>query len=191
MNKLIKLSETHYIIIDDSQIKKDDWCLLDNNVGMSTGYQILKCLEARPKHGEYDFQDNSGLFYTGRCKKITHSTRPESIGTGWMQTVSPLLLSEVEEVIREYSTYELFKKVDGSCDKGEYEHWLFEQGFKAHQELVKDKLFTLEDIRRAILQGRVREGKVTPKYTIEEIIQSLLPKTEWEIIFNEGKIKLL
>ena len=27
MKKMIKLSDTHYIIVDDSEIKEGDWCV--------------------------------------------------------------------------------------------------------------------------------------------------------------------
>lgn len=33
MNKLIKLSDTHYIVVDDSEIKAEDWY-----VGWETNY---------------------------------------------------------------------------------------------------------------------------------------------------------
>ena len=88
-----------------------------------------------------------------------------------------------------------------------YKHG-FVEGFKAHQELVKDKLFTTEDIRKAIkmaweadsIDGTVdlnvvlhygNNNDLRTKWSEEEIIQSLLPKTEWDIEFIDGKIKLL
>ena len=64
----------HIYITNSEEIKEGDWCLLDNNVGMSTGFQVLKCLKANVEDGEYDFEDETGLFYTGRCKKIILTT---------------------------------------------------------------------------------------------------------------------
>ena len=41
-------------------------------------------------------------------------------------------------------TYKLFCEVDGTCDRGQYEHLLFDSGFKKAQEL-NDKKFSLEE----------------------------------------------
>lgn len=178
--KLIKLSDTHYIVVDNSEIKEsfDGYCLDD---------------ERNIRHGRSD------LHTLSLSKKITYSTQPELLGNGWMQSVKPLLLSEVEEAINGYSTYELFKKVDGTCEKGEYEHWLFEQGFNAHKELVKDKLFTVEDIVNAYELG-IEDSENVRLFGKKDVIakfrdtieKSLLHQTEWEVTFDEqGKLKLI
>ena len=68
-------------------------------------------------------------------------------------------------------------------------------GFNAHKELVKDKLFTIEDIINVIRMARecdYDELGVDFDRQEEQIIQSLLPKTEWEVEFDEhGKIILI
>jgi len=63
----------HLYFLYDEEIKEDDWCLIDNNVGISTGYQILKCDKSDSKNGWYYFGDMK----TGRCKKIIATTNPE------------------------------------------------------------------------------------------------------------------
>jgi len=70
---------------------------------------------------------------------------------------------------------------------------IFILGFKAYQELVKDKLFTIEDIDNAYIQGKNDESiSGNKKKMREEYLQSLLPKTEWDVEFDEqGKLKLV
>lgn len=71
----------------------------------------------------------------------------------------------------------------------------YQQGFKAHRELVKDKLFTLEQINQAInlayVSGCNGDTYQDCQKFIEEQLE-LLPKTEWDIEFDEqDKIKLI
>jgi hypothetical protein len=62
---------------------------------------------------------------------------------------------------------------------------------KELKELVKDKLFTVEDMRKAYIQGK--HGGITQTYLeFDKFIQSLLPKTEWDVEFDEqGKMRLI
>ena len=69
-------------------------------------------------------------------------------------------------------------------------------GFNAHKELVKDKLFTIEDMRRAMIKCTIKNWKnyslVETKDFAENYIQSLLPKTEWDVEFDkQSKLKLV
>lgn len=188
--KIIKLADTHYIGVDDSEIKGGDWI----------GYPNLK---------QFVPVQYLGGDLTGHEKKITHSTQPlftfnphnhtddEAVMyydfVNGHSAVKPLSLSEVEEAIYGYSTYELFKKIDGSCEKGQYEHWLFEQGFNAHKELVKEKFFTIEDIMEAFTRGYIDGTERTKDitYYADKFHKSLLPKTEWECTIDEqGKIDI-
>lgn len=99
MQKLIKLSDTHYIIVDDSEIK-EDWIVDTNDANF-----IFKITSGYIKdNGHYDWKKYKF--------KITHSTQPDK----GMENVTFISLSEVEE-------------------------------------LVKDKLFTIEDLRRAFDAG--------------------------------------
>jgi hypothetical protein len=140
--KLIKINNIdHYIVVDDSEIKEGDW--YENN-GV-----IFRA--------DNKFDEGNNPNQNEKNKKITHSTQPlgkplfftngfeselslsinglnDTVIENW--GCKKLFLSEVEEAINGYSTYELFKKVGGTCEKGEYEHWLFEQSFNAHKELV-------------------------------------------------------
>ena len=64
-------------------------------------------------------------------------------------------------------------------------------GFNTHKNLIKDKLFTIEDMKKAIEMSR-QYPKDVAGFSNNEILKSLLPKTEWEVEFDEqGKLKLI
>jgi hypothetical protein len=215
--KLIKLSETHYIIVDDSEIKEGDFAL---NV------KIKRLNQAR------------FMFDSTDCKKITHSTQPlENLSCrcryGSIMTFShpckkecqnpklgfnkikPLSLLEVEESINGYSVEkslnELYTKDENLFSM--IDNMSYKIGFSAHKELVKDKLFTIEQVLSIINEiGFVKttheelnyknyqpfitdedgEFWTINKEHIQKYIQSLLTKTEWEVEFDERcKLKLI
>jgi len=169
---LIKLSEDHYIVADDSEI----------NIGDIVAERLLT--------GKYDLftihtlNDIDKL----RQKKIICSTQPESLGTGWMQSVLPLLLSEVKELIGEVNKVEelslkmgLELYVGGNYD---FENGV-RKGYNQALEDNKEKKYTEEDMQWALYEARHHQ-----EHSIEEIIQALQPKTEWEVEFVNGKLKL-
>jgi hypothetical protein len=184
---LIKLSEQHYIVVDDSVIEEGDLVLnpLD---------------EIQTYFKDYNFVES---------KKITHSTQPleedvtfvnniPKIKLGFVK-INPLSLSEVEEAIYGYNIGKLaelhtVKMLDNykSSNKNS-----FIEGFKAHQELMKDKLFTVEDMKKAIQFGidkfhyGLSHETNRKQNMINGFIQSLLPKTEWEVAFKNSKLKLV
>ncbi len=180
MKKLIKLSDTHYIIVDDTEIKEGDIFIHPN-----------KTIERASRD-----LDGRGL------NKITHSTQPLELSTSHINTgkyhfdkIKHLSLSEVEEVINGYSVEKMAEKFVmeklkiSSQAPGVMIGYI--EGFKTHQELVKDKLFTIEDLEKALSQAFLacQDGY---DITTKEIIQSLLPKTEWDIeIDKNNKITLL
>lgn len=180
MKKLIKLSEDHYIIVDDSRKA------LTNKGG--SGYYLGN------NHKIYSISDISNKSVIGQ---ITHSTQPleiikipsevaniQKISWGGIKVLS---LSEVEEAINGYSVDKMAKYHYGNHRKTREFEDGFMLGFKiAHKELTKDKLFTVENMRKAC--DLYRSGK-----TIDTIIQSLLPKeqAEWDIELVDGKIKLI
>lgn len=191
MNKLLKLSETHYIIVDDSEIKVGDYY-----VGWANNYST----EPKQRWVLYNLVSTTN---GDTPRKITHSTQPELLGTGWMQSVLPLFLSEVEEAINGYSVEKMALRELESYFGSNLELtktgkiWVegYEIGFKAHQELVKDKLFTVEKAIQILEEESFGQGAVSRdeyKARVVSKLQSLLPKTEWEVEFDEqGKIKLI
>ena len=177
--KLIRLSEEHYVVVDKSETKPCQ----PANICMAHKTKVCdKC-----------------------CRYLG------------MVVVKKPDLSEVEEAIYGYSVEKMaikdLENFFGSnlelTEKGE--KWVegYKIGFNAHKELVKDKLFTIEDVREAIKMAWEADSKdgtvdlnivlsygnnndLRTKWTEEEIIQSLLPKPEWEVKFDEqGKLKLV
>lgn len=174
--KLIKLSDTHYIIVDDSEIKLNDWVYSMDGVHQWFGL-VLKT-EPLPK-------------------KITHSTQPLYKNDFW--AIKELKLSEVEEAIYGYSIYQ--KALDFAVtskiyiDDEKTHDEVAESLISFHKELVKDKLFTIQDMQKCYEDGFASRGTDSPVkdfqlYAFEEGI--LHSETEWDVTFDEqGKIKLV
>ena len=165
-----KLSEEHYIIVDDSEIKQGDWV-----VGCTR--TVVQCMYPENVHHR-------------DVKKITHSTQPESLGIGWMQSVQPLLLSEVKELLGvldvEKKSYAFIKEIGGTREQ----RLAYIDGYREALEDNKEKKYTEEDMRKAYYQGHKSGLGSENGLTFEHTIQSLQPKTEWEVEFVDGKLKL-
>lgn len=160
--KLIKLNEQHYIIVDDFDIYKEDFVY----------YKSVNNSLNPPKNGIYkvekitnkiiQFYNNEGLVDVSSCKKITHSTQPlEIIATKYKGSVAveemkgfdkikPLPMSEVEEAIYGYGVEKIKKEYNQGNNKDAFTQGIeqgIEIGFNTHKELVKDKLFTIKDMK--------------------------------------------
>lgn len=203
MKKLIKINDEHYVVVDDSEMLPD--VLI---------YDFL----------QKEIKQHSGTFghlkyINDNCKKIIHSTQPLEEIYGYegksidvplytikgFNTIKQLSLSEVEEAINGYSVEKMAYNYDLNAHENVYgQVQAFKAGFKAHENLVKDKLFTTSDLEKAMecvynwmipASGGLYVPKPRPE-TLEELkkryIQSLIP-TEWEVkeITPEGKIILL
>lgn len=178
LSKLIMLPDNHYVIVNDSKINEGDW----------VGYPNLK---------NWVPIQYLGGDLTGGEKKITHSNKPleEDITYRGITkkpvfcffTIKPLYLSEILELIRGYNLGTLaelhsLKMLDEY--KSSNTNSFFE-GFKTAMEITKDKVFTIEDIEKAMIEG------LTIDKFWERCCQSLQPKTEWDVEFDEqGKLKL-
>lgn len=194
--KLIKLNPDHYVVVDDSEIKKGDWIY-----NAEREPSILECVGKGSLRG---------------WQKITHSTQPIDCACSnrgykldtncaernrCFDKVQYLPLQEVKALIGEVDIWQKFKEIDGSCQKGEYEHWLFESGYNQALEDNKEKKYTEEDLRKIFYVG-VQLGINQELYTqlgkplqneeevLDRTIKSLQPKTEWEVEFVDGKLKL-
>ena len=107
MKKLIKLSDSHYVVVDDSEIKEGDWYYDEND--KESLLPIYK-------------RSQDPKFYKG-CKKITHSTEPLEVltalpnyGNGEVtqfgfNKIKPISLSEVEEAINGYSVEKMANEI--------------------------------------------------------------------------------
>lgn len=152
------------------RINEQHYVIIDEDLKIEEGKHFLTKENIPHTNFGWNFGD----------RVIIYSTLP-------LENVSLIKLEDVEEVIN--STYELFKEIDGSCNENEYEHWLFKQGFKAHQELTKDNLFTISDMIRAMrYASEITNNKLS---NIKNYIESVLPKTEWNVDIINDKIILL
>lgn len=210
--KLIKLTDTHYIIVDDSEKKEGDFVY---HPEVSQEYTIVNPLKegdekySKGQHiaqGIYKHKPTTNEWYK-KEKKITHSTQPldrkcsscngEDECIECITLLKPLSLAEVEEAIYGYSvekmadncTNEILPnsshKVTGAFSAG------YEYGFNAHKHLTKDKLFTIEDLRRSIKYARQLNAAANDAFGVEEIISMLRPKTQWDCCISDDKLVIL
>lgn len=193
---LKEVSEVHYIIVDDSEIKVGDIVVEKLLTG---GYELFEI------HTPNDIDEV-------RQKKVTHSTQPlgkplfftnafeselslsvnglnDTVIENW--GCKKLSLSEVEEAINGYSVEKIIRQYTGEeMDRDDKKLYaILHSVLKQYKELVKDKLFTIEDIDKAIEYGHESKMPFNENW-YDEFIQSLLPKTEWEVEFVDGKLKL-
>lgn len=198
MQKLIKLSDTHYIVVDDSEIKVGDWCYsVSNGLIVEPNKKAIDTINSKPMEGI-------------KFLKITHSTQPLEVEPipdekfpKVFDKIKRLSLSEVEEAINGYSIYQ--KALDFAItskiyiDDEKTHDEVAESLISFHKELVKDKLFTVEDM----LNFSWWLNKNLGQYSSDENAHFELkyfnqwkklnpPKTEWDVTFDEqGKIKLI
>jgi len=186
--KLIKVSEDHYVIVDDSRKS-----LLSKG---GSGYYLGH------NHKIYSISDISNKPVIGQ---ITHSTQPleYKFSSFVYKGYDNIPLSEVEEAIYGYSVKKMAQSAFTHPDFGKYKigsvayYNGYKDGFKAHQELTKDKLFTVKQMKKALSvvykdwYQDIGHSENTEDEYYNRIIQSLFPKTEWDIEIVDGKIKLL
>ncbi len=200
--KIVRLSENHYVFATDSEIKKGD--VVCEKL-LTDKYELLTIQTLN----DIDFETQL---------KITHSTQPlePSIKSDKHDNpkefvlIKPLSLSEVEEAIYGYSVEKMAERLYSRViSENEYDFKRgFEIGFNVHKELVKDKLFTVEDMINAFVagtnsgvnyeslvdydSGNSEEAEDFAKSEFEEFKKSLLPKTEWDAEIDEqGNLKLI
>jgi len=198
--KLIKLTNYHYIIVDNSEIKVNDWFF-------NTVQGNIYCNNIPDYNVNKDY-----------LKKITHSTQPleqyvnirtqEDRDNGML----PSVLMVKQDVVTPFSLLEV-KELIGEVDveKKAYEYAIndfddyafcgYVKGYNQALEDNKDKKYTEEDLRKMFVHGKqlgltiagaIRNGGDKPDKDewFNESIQSLQPKTEWKVEFIDGKLKL-
>ncbi len=205
--KLIKLSDTHYIVVDDSKIDTGYWFWIPIKRSIEKCVRRLLII----KGGGNDIEQ----------WKVTHSTEPLEEFTdnegikriGWVK-IKLLTVEEAEEAINGYSVEKICKdevkrRDDLSSnnrltvsERDFAERWM-KIGFKECQELTKDKLFTLNKVKGLLFEVGTKMRYKGVNYThyfnyknvkeeVDKVIKPFLPKTEWDIEFDgQGKIKLV
>lgn len=189
--KLIKLSADHYVLTDDSEIR------------------IENIVAEKLLTGKYELFDIHTLndIDKVRQKKIMRSTQPieyevvdvtptgDAITDCVYRKIQSLSLSEVKELL---GVVDVEKKaleinpveLDEDWDKNKQyrDEWI--SGYNQALEDNKERKYTEEDMRKSYYQGHKSGLGSENGLTFEHTIQSLLPKTEWEVEFVEGKLKL-
>ena len=174
---LIKLSDTHYIIVDDSEIKEDCYALHEGPLG-----------------------EREVVTANGQCKldrKITHSTQPieqyEHPAGGYdvgYSNIKQLSLSEVKELLGEVDVEKKANDYGESIgNKNGTASFDWKRGYNQALEDNKDRKYTEQDIRFAYMQGYNRGKDSNPNH-MEAYIKHLQPKTSWEVEFIDDKLKL-
>src|SRR5574343_457568 len=197
--KLIKLTPTHYVVVDDSEIKKGDWIY-----NAEREPSILECVGKGSLRG---------------WQKITHSTQPIDCACSnrgykldtncaernrCFDKVQYLPLQEVKALIGEVDVEKMAEEyADFSNDHvtlafGEKFNITAKRdylaGYNQALEDNKEKKYTEEDvnkIRQILVEGAVTDMSCSSAVVeLDKYIQSLQPKTEWEVEFVDGKLKL-
>lgn len=173
--KLIKLSEEHYIVVDDSEIKEGDWMIRNGE---------------QPKLVTPNFWWDFGVPY----KKITHSTIPK--GQMLMEGLKRLSIQEVKELLGEV---DVEKKANEEYKDNLHNPFFtaapmgYIKGYNQALEDNKEKKWTDDDIVKAIEMARissVNSLRTLYHYNEQEVFKSLQPKIEWEVEITDGKLKL-
>lgn len=184
--KLIKLSEEHYIVVDDSEIKQGDWYYIPRT------HSVYQC-EEDPT--ELNLERHVGT------AKVTHSTQKLYANDFW--AIRELKLSEVKELL---GVVDVEKKVKGYVEelidcksvKESERTWIsaicHQMYIQAHEE-NKERKYTEDDLRKAIDMAQKESwdegGYLGKEHEPDEIIQTLQPKTEWEVEFVDGRLTLV
>lgn len=176
--KMIKLTEEHYIVVNDSEIKECDWCMY--NTGEIIQYLVK--------------------LNTDNLKKITHSTQPLNTNFNDWFDVQIITLSEVKELLGVVDVEKKANKQWGNVHRTGVLGYI--EGYNQCLEDNKDRKYTQEDMLtiRNELIAFLLKGDVTAldrvqaisKFTkwFDEYVESLQPKAEWEVEFVDGKLKL-
>jgi hypothetical protein len=181
MLRLIKINEVQYTVVDETGVKT----LPYKSLFFDTNSRLV---------GQY-FQGDVDVCW----RKITHSTQPleeyEHPDGGYefvFNKIQPLSLSEVEELVYGYSVKKMADNQLGGLPPavGAYEAYI--RGFKAHQEIVKDKNKESIQLLTNITEWCSFMEQPIIGNQAQRALDLLLPHAEWNVEFDEnGKLKLI
>jgi hypothetical protein len=177
----------HLYILSDEEIKVGDWCLLDQNVGASTGYDIQKCDFADIKNGWYGF----GIMKTGRCQKIIATTDKlrliikDEFGGIEAQHLPQPSQQFIEKYIESYNKGEIITDVlveyelqithDGRINSNT-KMW---EGLKINH---KDNTITIKKVKDSYTKAEVID--ITLK-SFAAATQALILQKDIDVVYNE------
>lgn len=213
--KLIKITNDHYVVVDDSEIESGDFVYVDcSELEVNDIRKVCDC------HNEQYFFEGGGQIHVDYCKKITHSTQPLEVKItdegihlpDWskIKALSPRvvkeLIGEVDAEKKAEYHYEMMYLMEKNDDIKPYVIRDYTIGYNQALEDNKEKKYTEEDMINAFREGTnagalherlsnydngdyEKAEQYSEQYE-ESFIQSLQPKKEWEIEEIEGKFKL-
>lgn len=165
--KLIKITEEHYIVVDDSEIKVGDWYWNELDMAIRKNNTI--------NHSYH--------------KKITHSTIPK--GQMLMEGLKRLSIQEVKELIGEVDVEKRFQDIINSETPQNRDEMLLDatkHGFKyGYNQALEDNKVLINGLKEIV---NLCDNTNPSHESIWRIAYSLLPKTEWEVELVDGKLKL-
>ena len=186
--KLIKLNPNHFIVVDDSDIKENDFVFVNGNIGRVISVEEETLLV---ENTPFEIKDGAQEFWIHECNKITHSTQP-------LDGVKLISLSEVKELIGEVDVEKL-AELNGYPESSQFYDYKegFIDGYEQAVEDNKDKKYTEEDINKALSWGYhaakdEAKGIGSSGYGTRffESIQTK-PKTEWDVEFVDRILRLI
>jgi hypothetical protein len=200
--KLIKLTEEHYVIVDDSEINSKDYILLISDSLIGKINDIVKVVSSKEYRTDFIKADGKEHWIAcdvnynreSRGKKITHSFGKELDGVinKPLSEIEELLYGySVEKMASDFSTYE----INNGCENYHDLQYGYACGIRAHQELVKDKHILTKEQLRFLYDTAIHStiGNLSHEDEFNKVLAFLTkPKTEWDIEIDEqGKISLL
>ena len=195
MKKLIKLSNTHYVVVDDSEIKEGDGYYTPKDGVYMMEYGICNSIS----------KIKDAIKLTGKpFYRIIHSTQPletkneeyawyggeNKTTTKTFDKIKQLSLSEVEEAINGYSVENLAKKILGEDLFTKGHRIGFVIGFNAHKELLKDENKEVIELLTNITEWSSFKEHPIGKQA-QRALELLTVKTKWDVEIIDGKIKLI
>lgn len=181
--KLIKVQPNQFVVVDNSEVKVGDW------------YYSSKGVVAKMTEEMLDYYKFKNLLDS--VSKITHSTK----GLGGVKTLS---LPEVKETIGEVDVEKLVEEyVENYCNHNDLEYSVlsdavktilgisFIEGYNRCLQDNKEKIYTDSDIKRVVLLSRAFSDSLTNQQIFEEVMLHIRPKTQWDVQFVDGELRLI
>lgn len=191
--KLIKLNTDYYVVVNDSEIKEGDCVLSKLNEIVVFGSNYTSSLYKKITHSTQPFNcncSNKGYRLDTNCAERNHC----------FDKIQYLSLQEVKELIGEANmditdiAFKAYQKQD-TWTWTQFQY-IFPLGYNQALEDNKEKKYTEEDMKTAFSRYAFVSTNNQPYNEDElltefyEFIQSLQPKTEWEVEIIDGKLKL-
>ena len=164
---LKKIDISHFVLLDNSILEHNDWY--------------------------FDIQTNEINLWSfnqqqsDRFKKIIRSTIIDAYG----RYPSGLNLEQIRDIVGELHIENKAKILSDTFINKDESYLSYITGYYDAIEDNKEKKYTEEDMRMAYFEGKSYVADTPPYFdNFEQFIQSLQPKTQWEVEIVDGKLKL-